>query len=170
MGRCTGYDDNKQTIIFTNIDSIIKYYRLWESGFDDRTIKWNSKTTTYRRGELRVNKTFNDPELYQGFDVQPSVFEPQIKKFNTAQEAINFYKTDLKTIFRGLGPRGKYEMTEDVFFLGRYRHNLKICSCEEVYEERKIEINRHHTKFKLIPCYRDINDNLTLQWWLIYLL
>ena len=79
LGRCTGYDDNKQTIIFTNIASIIKYYRLWESGFDDRTIKWNSKTTTYRRGELRGNKTFNDPELYQGFDVQPSVFEPQIK-------------------------------------------------------------------------------------------
>jgi len=34
LGRCTGYDDNGQSIIFTNIESVLKYETLWNSEFD----------------------------------------------------------------------------------------------------------------------------------------
>ena len=39
LGRCTGYDDNGQTIVFTHINSIKKYNRLCDSGFDDVSVK-----------------------------------------------------------------------------------------------------------------------------------
>jgi hypothetical protein len=60
IGRNTGYDDNGSSIIYTNIESIEKYEKLWDSDFEDDTIKWNSKTTKYKDGKLNGKKTFND--------------------------------------------------------------------------------------------------------------
>ena len=39
IGRGTGYDDNGKSIYFTNINSIEKYEKLWNSNFEDKTIK-----------------------------------------------------------------------------------------------------------------------------------
>ena len=46
LGRATGYDDNGDSIVFTNIDSIERYIDLWNSDFSD-DIKWNSNSTNY---------------------------------------------------------------------------------------------------------------------------
>lgn len=44
LGRCTGYDDNGESIIYTDIQSIIRYEDLWNSGFSEM-VKWRSMTT-----------------------------------------------------------------------------------------------------------------------------
>lgn len=66
LGRATGYDDNGESIIFTNIDSIVRYEQLWESDFSDE-IEWNSNSTHYseKKGRTRTKKTFNG-ELTNG--------------------------------------------------------------------------------------------------------
>ncbi len=45
LGRATGYAHNMDIIIFTNIDSIIKYDKLIKSNFKDNTINWKSIST-----------------------------------------------------------------------------------------------------------------------------
>ena len=61
VGRATGYDDNGKTIVFTNIDSIVKYRNLWESDFDGNLmIQWKSNTTkSSSAGGTESRGTFN---------------------------------------------------------------------------------------------------------------
>jgi hypothetical protein len=67
IGRDTGYDNNGKSICYTNIDSIVRYEKLWNSKFetennpDSESIFWNSKTTKYVNGNLTGVNTFNDP-------------------------------------------------------------------------------------------------------------
>jgi hypothetical protein len=64
VGRDTGYDNNGISRHYTNIDSIKKYEKLWISKFEDKSIKWNSKTTKFKNGNICAKKTFNDPKGY----------------------------------------------------------------------------------------------------------
>ena len=132
LGRCTGYDDNGETVIFTNIESIIKYEQLWSSNFDDRSIRWNSKTTKSKKGELIGDEAFNDPALYLGFTTPPSSSTSHkdiiMKKFNTVGGAITFYNQELKPIFHGQGPRGIYNINDEGFYTCRIRILIKVWS------------------------------------------
>jgi hypothetical protein len=58
LGRCTGYDDPGQTIVYTNIDSIKKYEKLWECQFQNNRVKWVSNTTKYVGRTTRPDATF----------------------------------------------------------------------------------------------------------------
>lgn len=44
LGRMTGYDVAATVSVFTNIDTIKRYKLLWDSGFSDIRIPWNSNT------------------------------------------------------------------------------------------------------------------------------
>jgi hypothetical protein len=44
LGRVTGYKVPNDISIFTNIDTINRYKKLWDSEFNDTSIKWNSNT------------------------------------------------------------------------------------------------------------------------------
>ena len=106
IGRDTGYDNNGISICYTNINSIEKYEELWNSNFEDTTIKWNSKTTKYTNGILSSKNTFNDPKDYDGFSVESDESdkrkEPVIKKFKTQEEAKEYYNKELKEIMNSL--------------------------------------------------------------------
>ena len=60
LGRATGYDDNGDSIIFTNIESIDRYSDLWDSNFSDN-IQWNSNSTNFNEKKKKTisKKTFN---------------------------------------------------------------------------------------------------------------
>jgi len=58
LGRCTGYDDNGESIVYTDIESIERYEELWDSEFDE-TVSWRSKTT-------RIGKKMADPSNETG--------------------------------------------------------------------------------------------------------
>ena len=58
LGRATGYDDNGDSLIFTNIDSINKYKVLWESNFE-ADVQWNSGTTLFKKEGVVSLGTFN---------------------------------------------------------------------------------------------------------------
>jgi len=44
LGRMTGYDISNTISVFTNIDTIKRYKLLWDSGFSNTQIPWNSNT------------------------------------------------------------------------------------------------------------------------------
>jgi len=175
LGRDGGYDDNGKSVIYTNIPSIEKYEKLWNSNFEDKTVKWKSKTTKRKNDLLHSSGTYNNPSLIDGMSVSSEEsdeeHEPVIKKFKTQEEVKKYYNDELKSRFRlgpGSGPR-KRKPNKDGWYetvIGR-RRGKSIYSCVEIYEVRKWSLNKtHHYTFH--PCYEDVNDKSTLQFWIIH--
>jgi hypothetical protein len=169
VGRDTGYDNNGISICYTNIDSINRYQELWESNFEDKTIKWNSKTTKYTNGILSGKNTFNDPKDYDGFSLESDdsdeIKEPVIKKFKTQEEAKEYYNKELKEKMKGRGPN-KIKPNNDGYYEATIRSNKKIYTCDELKCERRQGLTE--TNYRFYPCYEDKNDKSTLQWWFIH--
>ena len=172
VGRDTGYDNNGISICYTNTDSINRYEKLWKSNFEDKTIKWNSKTTKYTNGILSGKNTFNDPKDYDGFSVasddsddSDELKEPVIKKFKTQEEAKEYYNKELKEKMKGRGPN-KIKPNDGGYYEATIRSNKKIYTCNEVKCERRQGLTENNYRF--YPCYEDTNDKSTLQWWFIH--
>ena len=105
VGRDTGYDNNGISICYTNIDSINRYEKLWKSNFEDKTIRWNSKTTKYKNGILSGKNTFNDPKDYDGFYKCITQFNKEEKIRTNAEFKI--YEKNKKWGFRGNTQKSK---------------------------------------------------------------
>lgn len=171
VGRDTGYDNNGISICYTNVNSIERYEELWNSNFEDKTIKWNSKTTKYTNGFLSGKNTFNDPSDYDGFsvasdDIDEEGPEPIIKKFKTQEEAKDYYFKELKPKLGGRGPNSHPGPNENGFFVDT---NVKyVLSITDLYNKRKDWLKNQKRPYRLRPCYEDVNDISTLQWWLIH--
>ena len=69
---------------------------------------------------------------------------------------INIYKYGPK--IHEPNKEGKYESV--------IRAKRCVRSCDEVYEERYYGLD--DKKFRLYPCYKDVRDLSTLEFWLIY--
>ena len=170
VGRDTGYDNNGISICYTNINSIERYEELWKSNFEDKTIKWNSKTTKYTNGILSGKNTFNDPKDYDGFSVasddSDETPEPLIRKFKTQEEAKDYYIKELKSKLGGRGPNSHPGPNENGFYVDT---NVKfVLSSTELYNKRNDWLKNQKRPYRLRPCYEDVNDKTTLQWWLIH--
>lgn len=172
VGRDTGYDNNGISITYTNIESIKKYNELWISHFENREINWNSKTTTFKNDRLVGKNTFNDPTMYDASLVarETEEKEPHIEKCKTQEEVKTYYrKLKEEGIMIGNGPQKKKKNPENDYYEANIRKNKKIYSCTEIYQNRKWGLkpsiyNRH----RLHPCYENIDDKSTLQWWFIH--
>lgn len=184
VGRDTGYDNNGKSICYTNIDSIVLYEELWKSNFEDRTIRWNSKTTKYTDGILNGNFTFNDLYDYDldstGSDAgDKDIEEPHpIIKRKSFNEIKKWYVENLKSKKYGSGPRQKkpdengfYKCITQFDKKGKIRTNAEF----EIYEKNKkwgfrgtTQTSKDKNKYRVYPVYNDINDVNSLEWWLIY--
>ena len=168
-GRDTGYDNNGISICYTNVDSIKRYEKLWQSNFEDTTIKWNSKTTKYINGILSGKNTFNDPTDYVGFssesDESGEIVEPIIEKFNTQMEAKKYYTDKLRGVLGGRGPN-KIKPNGDGYYEATIRSNKKIYRWDEIMCEKRHGLTEKN--YRVYPCYGNINDKTTLQWWFIH--
>jgi hypothetical protein len=168
-GRDTGYDNNGKSICYTNVDSIVRYEELWKSEFEDKNIKWNSKTTKYVNGILSGSNTFNDPVNYDEFSVEsddvPHVIEPVIKKWKIQEDVKKYYQSELKERMGGRGPN-KVNPNDDGYYEATIRSIKRIYSCEEIRSERRWGLNANN--YRLYPCYEDVTNKDTLQWWLIH--
>jgi len=170
LGRNTGYDNNNISICYTNINSIERYEELWKSNFEDKSIKWNSKTTKYTKGILYGKNTFNNPKDYEGFSLASNYSdetkEPVIKKFKTQEEAKEYYNKELKSKLGGRGPKNHLGLNKNGFYEDT---NVKyVLSTTDLYNKRKDWLKNQKRPYRLRPCYEDINDKSTLQWWLIH--
>ena len=165
VGRDTGYDNNGISICYTNIDSIERYEKLWQSKFEDKTIKWKSKTTKYSNGILSGKNTFNDPKNYDGFSVtsdeSEELKEPRFKPFYTFEELKEYYKTELKEKMKGRGPN-KIKPNENGYYEATIRSNKKIYTYAEIESEKRQGLTDNN--YRVYPCYDDITNKSTLKW------
>ena len=169
IGRGTGYDDNGKSIYFTNIPSIKKYEKLWNSNFEDKSIKWRSKTTKRRNNLLHSKGTYNNPSLIDGMSVlseeSKEEHEPVIKKFTNFNEVKKYVKEDLGNK-RGPNNPSK-NINQDGFYECNVRCVKKVWNTNEMFNERKCNI-KNGAGYGFRYCYEDINDKSTLQFWIIH--
>ena len=178
-GRDTGYDNNGISICYTNIDSIKKYEELWNSNFEDKTIKWNSKTTKYTNGILSGKNTYLSVTEYEGFSVDNDdidnscIEEPQsIIKMKTLDEIKKWFNNNLKPKGYGNGPK-KRTTDENGFYscVLNIDRNEKIRSVDEfkIYEkQKKWGFKGDKNFYRVYPVYTDVLIKDSLEWWLIY--
>ena len=178
VGRATGYDDNGKTVIFTNIDSINRYKKLWDSSFEDKTVKWSSKTTKMVKDTLESKSTTLESKgTYLRFGTKRHSSgenkEPIVNKFKNQKEVKDYYNTNLKDKFNGRGPNkrkpnseGYYTTTINVKNGGKGKD--VVHSCEDVNKVIRQGLNHDHM-YTFHPCYRDITDKSTLEFWLIHM-
>ena len=71
VGRLTGYDDNGDSVCFTNLESIEKYQKLWDDNFDNLSVRWRSATTN--EGLRNSKMTYNSIKMYKNMEVKAVV-------------------------------------------------------------------------------------------------
>jgi hypothetical protein len=174
VGRITGYDYNGISIIYTNIKSIIKYEELWNSNFEDKNIKWNSKTTTYRNGKTLGKNTFNDPNHYniKNNDDNDDDNKPKFKIFDSFEELQKYFNYEFKnnnSQYNFIGPRIN-KKNKNGFYEATIRSVKKVYSCNEIQKYYKfgLNLNSSNNLYRHYPCYENINDEKTLKWYFIY--
>jgi hypothetical protein len=172
LGRATGYDDNNETICFTNIDSIDKYEILWNSRFKDRNIKWISKTTKRNKNkEIDSNGTYKSTKHFDNIsgdtDDNDKVIEPIIKEFDRFTDVQNYVKC---TFNRSRGPNRpskKIKVNGSTFYKNHIRGIWKIMSKSDIYNNRRWGINNKNI-YRLHVCYEDINNHNTVKYLIIH--
>jgi hypothetical protein len=177
FGRLTGYDDNGDSICYTNIPSLENYIKLWENDMDFKEgIVWNTKTTQYDKKDniTYSTGTFNSVKYIEQLKedcsekLKEDRGEPKLKTWdgeNGQNQMINFVKNNLK-IKGKRGPRKK-KKDDDGFYKGAIRKGLEILSTEEVNKEKRWGFG-DGPSIRSYPCYSDINDLNTLEWWLFW--
>lgn len=169
VGRGTGYDDNGISTYFTNIPSIEKYQKLWDSNFENTNVDWKSKTTRRKNELLHSRGTYNNPSLIDGMSVlseeSDEEHEPVIKKFTDFAAVKKYVKEELKNK-RGPNNPEKYK-NPNGFYECKIRTVKKVWNKDEMFNERKCNI-KNGAGYGFRYCYEDINDKSTLQFWIIH--
>lgn len=182
VGRLTGYDDNTDSICYTNIETIKNYEKLWNNNMEFKEgIEWNTKTTIYDKKDNKTysSGTFNSVKNIKGLEINSSEKvneirdDPIIKKFygEEGQDLmIQWFKDTLKIKMpKKRGPRKKNKITGELFYRATIRKKYpgEILHCSIIEKEKKWGFGEG-PGIRSYPCYSDVNDPNTLEWWLIY--
>lgn len=175
IGRGTGYDDNGKIKCFTNIESIEKYEKLWESNFEDKSIIWKSKTTTKNENNETTSKgTFNGMCEASNEEINEKLIkkhkEPVIKSFKSLEEAKEYFMNIIKPLRpSATGPQERKKNDEDYYLASIANLGYRVYSRVEVEKYKTYGLNnKKKTPYTCTPCYEDINDKSTLLWLMIH--
>ena len=178
FGRLTGYDDNGNSICYTNIPSLENYIKLWENDMDFKEgIVWDTKTTLYNKNDnITYSKgTYNSVKHIKQLKdscserVKENRGDPTIMKFYGKEgqnKMIQWFKDNLTYKMKGKRGPKKKKITNE-FYKGSIRKGLEILSTNEVNKEKRWGFGEE-PGVRSYPCYSDVTDPNTLEWWLIY--
>lgn len=192
FGRLTGYDDNGDSICYTNIASIENYIKLWENNMEFKEgIIWNTKTTQYDKNDdiTYSTGTFNSvkhiEQLKDGCSEKvklptsdnPKTSKKKVKKDKDEPIVDGPHGTFEDTVKRGrdinvIKTRSPKKPGENKIKDGCYTVNIsgrnRILSQDDLFKTSRVTSGMGKSKYCIRPCYSDINDPNTLEWWLIY--
>lgn len=155
LGRLTGYDDNGDSVCYTNIASILTYEELWDTEFTDDSICWKSSTTKIKNEQVIANDVFCSPDIDDDI---------KIIKVKTFEECKKYYNDNIKGSSDCRAPRTR-KLNDKGFYETVINGKRKVYSFEEVYKYRKKCININQV-YSVHPCYADIKDTTTLEFWI----
>ena len=176
IGRGTGYDDNGDSKIFSNIDSIKRYQKLWESNFEDKSVKWLSRTTIWSEKNKKLEKksTYLNVDNINGKKhLKDKINKPKEEPYETYQQAFERVK-DLFGHTSRPTPFEKYKeknLKADGFYYNYLQGKKEIMSVDYVKKNisYNIDKNRNKNKYHIHACYENINDKNTLCFILAYI-
>ncbi len=80
-GRLTGYDVEPDSVVYTNVDSVVRYLKIRESGPLANGVKWNSNTTSWsRRQKTTLSKKTHLHRSFYTFSPELAMGETKKKK------------------------------------------------------------------------------------------
>ena len=183
VGRLTGYDDNTDSICYTNLATIENYEKLWNNNMEFKEgIEWNTKTTIYDKKDNKTysSGTYNSVKNIKGLESNSSEKvkdvrdDPKIEKFygEDGQEGmIEWFNDNLKDKkMKGKrGPRRRRKIEGELFYRATIRKKFpgEVLHCNIIEKEKRWGFGEG-PGIRSYPCYSDINDPNTLEWWLIY--
>jgi hypothetical protein len=161
-------DVNLRPLHYCDKGAIEQYVEWFNNDCDFNISEYKSnRISSNGKGKVSSKPTKVSTKIVSGIDNynEGDMKEPIIKKFNTQQEGKEYYNKKLKEKMKGRGPN-KIEPNEDEYYEATIRSNKKIYSCDEVNSNRRWGLTENNYRF--YPCYEDINDKSTLQWWFIH--
>ena len=182
FGRLTGYDDNGDSICYTNIPSLENYILLWENNMNFKEgIIWNTKTTQYDKKDKTTYSTgtFNSVKHIKQLKDNCSEkchgsvcrIKPTILKTKDFDQIKSFFK---ENDYLGRGPKNKspnknnfYECITQIDKSYKVR-DVKYFESLEKNNNWGFKSGDYKNKYRCYCCYSDINDPKTLEWWLVY--
>ena len=174
FGRLTGYDDNRDSICYTNKPSLENYIKLWDNNMDFTDgIVWNTKTTLYNKEDniTYSTGTFNSvkhiEQLVGGCSekVKGDIPEPEISDpFETFEQAVKWGREG-EIIKRS--PK-KQDKDSNGFHMVNIAGNKRILSENDLFQTSRSTSGMGKNKYCIRPYYLDIDNTNTLQWRLIY--
>jgi hypothetical protein len=162
-------DINLRPLHYCDKGAIEQYVEWFNNDCDFSVSKYKShRISSNGKGKVKSKETKVNPKIVNGINNDDSVEvkEPVIHKFKTQEEGKKYYKEELKDKLKGRGPN-KIEANKDGFYEANIRGNKKVYSCEEINKERRCNIE-NGAGYGFRPCYEDVNDKSTLQWWFIH--
>ena len=177
IGRLCGYNDNGDSICFTNISSCENYIKFWENDLNYHGVEWNTTTTKYDKSEKITksrDKSFNHAKHVNGLDV----FEDVTRVY---QPKMLYQKLDgkLKTLIKWWNTtfpdRSKFNQNNRKRDSnGKYLFDMRIVPESEVEEAIRTDrllkyISRQGTNQRdsrnIVPYYTDEDE---VKWIVVY--
>ena len=172
IGRMSGYDDSGLSICFTNIESIERYIKRWNSRFEDENLPWKSNSTRSVDGKTISVHTYTNVEDMVGFGNHPDDKNINRKRKWKVRSNLDNIEELKKFCCNTLGkkrcdgPRKKSK-NKDGNKDGFIPYKGVVYDIKEVNkfkDKQKVNNNTYY-----IPYYTNLNDNNTLKWAVVYL-
>ena len=174
LGRDTGYDNNGDSIHFSFPDSIRRYEKLWMNNFSSRSCpEWNGgrskKQTINDHGNYSTSDSDSESSTTNEAPVLVIVISrsfEQIKKYFTTHLKDSIFQ---KTGKRKNGPSCRKPNSQG-FYESTIRGETKVRSTTELNHNRGWGLTPENpTEYiRCHPCYSNIEDPTTLEWWMIF--
>lgn len=169
MNRCHVMEECARNMVYSHTGEMIsqdtyrdKIFQMGETGI---SVAKNIRIVKEKDDEeIERKKKEKEKEKEEKEAQKP---EPIIQKFLDQKEVKIYYNTTLKEKMGGRGPSNR-KPDEDGFYKATIGRNTGVKSVEEVYEKRKFSDKLDWPGYKLYPCYRDVTDKNTLEWWFIH--
>lgn len=173
VGRLTGYDDNTDSICYTNLATIENYEKLWNNNMEFKEgIEWNTKTTIYDKKDNKTysSGTYNSVKNIKGLETNSS--EKKKEKFNVKYEVCETFE-ELKGKCNKLKYKIRKPSKKDIegFYVTSLNKKSEKVSLKQAIESKNRAYGHNKNKEKIwrrfIPCYKDIKNKDTLVYLLI---
>ena len=176
VGRLCGYNSNKDSICYTNIETVAKYENLWKAGFTRTEMdryNWRSKTTGHNRHIQTYNKDFLPDETESSASSEGiAEYEIRVIKKKTHNEIVqDFNRLKQMGIFAGRarGPREAKNVNNGLYY-SNYKGSARLLTKSELMNGiRDYGLNKENIQqCKYYAVYDNINDKDSVEFWLIY--
>ena len=161
-------DINLRPLHYCDKKAIELYMEWFNNDCNFSTSEYKShRISSNGNGKIRSKESKVNPNIVNGIndEIKEHIKEPTINKFKTYEEVKKYYNDKLKENVGGRGPN-KIKPNENGFYQATIRSVKKIYNYNEIYNNRKYGLKEDN--YRLYPCYKDITNKSTLEWWFIH--